>query len=168
MCTLKCTSAFHQDKWVHFLGKNSARSGRRPTLLHISENIRRPRGQAFLCNSPRVWDYPAFPFPGRKKEKYRKFCSSVTLLPSILTIQAHKPAAAAVCTHTKFKSCLLSLTPTNLRMAVFKEAGKGSEMGLLISVSMTFWSKSVGQSEVCWQRDKAGKSSQEGGHRWLT
>ena len=35
-----------------------------------------------------------------------------------------------------------------------EEAGKGSEMGLLISVSMTFWSKSVGQSEVCWQRDK--------------
>ena len=196
MCTLKCALAFHQNKWVHFLEKNWARSGRCPSLTHLStllkmstclsprkmgsfswKELGQERKMSFLHTSvhppshicPPSFTHlrilegleakpsyvihqgcgisPAFLSQGGREVQRISFLSH-SLSPFHLDHPGPQACSCCRCTHKNQIMPHFLGFPQIREWQSLEEAGKGSEMGLLISVSMTFWSKSVGQSEV--------------------
>ena len=96
---------------------------------------------------------PAFLSQGGREVQRISFLSH-SLSPFHLDHPGPQACSCCRCTHKNQIMPHFLGFPQIREWQSLEEAGKGSEMGLLISVSMTFWSKSVGQSEVWWQRDK--------------
>lgn len=103
---------------------------------------------------------PAFPFQGGRKSSTENFVPrSLSLSPLHPGHPGTQACSCCRCIHkNQIMPHFLGFPQIRERQSL-EEAGKGAEMGLLISISMTFWSKLVGQSEVWWQRDKARSHS---------